>query len=154
MHRYRLRWAFGRAWPFAAVSILAGSIGSTAEDAQGFIRITPEEIVWDDRDTGPDFAIIAGDPQQAGFYVIRARFAPGVMSQPHYHPSDRHVTVISGTWYTGTGATFDKDATIGLPAGSYMKHPANAVHFDGAKDEEVIVEIKGIGPAPSIPAGR
>jgi hypothetical protein len=28
------------------------------------------------------------------------------------------------------------------------------VHFDGAKDVEAIVEIKGIGPAPSIPAGK
>jgi quercetin dioxygenase-like cupin family protein len=129
-------------------------IGSSAEDEEGFIRIAPEEIVWDDRPTGPDFAVIAGDPQKEGFYVVRARFAPGVMSQPHYHPSDRHVTVISGTWHTGTGAKFDPNATVALQPGSYMLHPAGAVHFDGAKDEEVIVEIKGIGPAPTIPVGQ
>jgi hypothetical protein len=28
-----------------------------------------------------------------------------------------------------------------------MKHPAGAHHFDGAKDEEVIVELIGIGPS-------
>jgi len=36
--------------------------------------------------------------------------------------------------------------------GSYIKQPANAVHYDGAKDEEVIVQITGIGPASTIPA--
>jgi hypothetical protein len=35
-----------------------------------------------------------------------------------------------------------------------MLHPAGEVHFDGAKDVEAIVEIKGMGPAPSIPFAR
>jgi len=142
-------------WLFAAVILFtAPLVGGAAEDEDGFVRIKPEEIVWDEREPGPDFAVIAGDPQKEGFYVIRARFAPGVMSRPHYHPTDRHVTVISGTWYTGSGDEFDPNATVPLSPGSYMLHPANAVHFDGAKDEEVIVEIKGIGPAPSIPVGQ
>ncbi len=76
------------------------------------------------------------------------------MSKPHYHPTDRYVTVISGTWWAGTSADGDKSKTVPLTAGSYMIHPAGAVHFDGAKDVEAIVEIKGIGPAPSIPAGK
>jgi len=35
-----------------------------------------------------------------------------------------------------------------------MLHPAGEIHYDGAKDVEVIVEIKGMGPAPSIPAAE
>ena len=66
--------------------------------------------------------------------------------RPHSHPEDRHIVVLKGTWYTGTGEDFDMNKTIPLKAGSYMKHPAKAVHFDGAKDEEVIVQITGIGP--------
>jgi quercetin dioxygenase-like cupin family protein len=124
-----------------------------AEDARGFVTIKPDEIHWQHNESGPDIAVIYGDPQKEGFYIIRARFAPGVMSRPHYHPNDRHVTVLSGTWWAGTGPNFDPDATTPMPPGSYMKHPAGAVHFDGAKDAEVIVEIKGMGPAPSIPAG-
>ena len=88
---------------------------------------------------------------EGGFYIIRARFKPGVMSRPHTHPTDRHVTVISGTWWAGTGKTFDPSKTTPLAAGSYMLHPANEPHFDGAKDVEAIVEIKGIGPAPNVP---
>jgi quercetin dioxygenase-like cupin family protein len=125
-----------------------------ADDAD-FVRVAPDDLVWTDSDTpGLSFAVLAGDPQQAGFYLIRARFQPGVMSSPHYHPTDRHVTVISGVWHTGTGESFDRDDTVGLHPGAYMFHPAGAVHYDGAKDQEVIVEIKGIGPAPTIRVGE
>lgn len=68
------------------------------------------------------------------------------MSLNHYHPDDRHVVVLKGTWYTGTGDEFLPDKTVPLKPGSYMKHPALAHHFDGAKDEEVILQIVGIGP--------
>ena len=43
---------------------------------------------------------------------------------------------------------------VPLKAGSYKKHPAKAVHFDGAKDEEVIVQITGIGPEQRRPSSR
>ena len=35
---------------------------------------------------------------------------------------------------------------IPMKAGSVLKHPAGAYHYDGAKDEEVVVQIVGIGP--------
>ena len=79
--------------------------------------------------SGPDLAVVAGDPTKEGFYIIRARFAPGVMSLPHSHPGDRHVTVISGTWWAGKGAKFDPNATTPLGPGSYMLHPAGEVHL-------------------------
>jgi len=31
-----------------------------------------------------------------------------------------------------------------------MKHPANAHHYDGAKDEEVILQLIGYGPSGTI----
>ena len=127
------------------------SVSYAAVDADGFVRITPDEIVFPSGDGGgPDITVLAGDPEKAGFYLLRARFAPGVFSTPHHHSTDRHVTVIKGTWYTGTDESFDRDKAVALPAGSYMMHPAGAVHYDGAKDEEVIVEIKGIGPVTTV----
>jgi hypothetical protein len=68
------------------------------------------------------------------------------MTRPHKHSQDRFVTVISGIWYTGTGDKFEPEKTEGLPPGSFMKHPAKASHYDGAKEGEVIVQISGIGP--------
>jgi quercetin dioxygenase-like cupin family protein len=145
--RYRYTWLLG------AAAVVIGA-AFAAEDDKGFRWLAPAEIEWQDNPEGPDFAFMVGDPTKEGFYVVRARFAPGVMSRPHYHPSDRHVTVISGTWWAGRGPNFDPNDTIPLGPGSYMLHPAGEIHFDGAKDVEAIVEIKGMGPAPTIPAGR
>ncbi len=113
------------------------------------VRIAPENIKWvrDTDGSGVERATLEGDPGKPGVYVIRVKFPPGTMSLPHFHPEDRHVTVIKGTWYTGTGDEFAPDKTIPLKPGSYMKHPANLRHFDGAKDEEVIVQVIGNGPS-------
>ena len=153
MTRYRWASLLGAAAIGVAMAIPSSF---AAVDDKGFVIIHPNEIVYgpNPAGSGPDIAVIAGDPNKEGFYIIRARFKPGVMSQPHYHPGDRHVTVISGMWWAGRGAKFDPDSTTPLGPGSYMLHPAGEPHFDGAKDVETVVEIKGMGPAPSIPAGR
>jgi quercetin dioxygenase-like cupin family protein len=154
MNRYRWTSLLGA----ALISAWAVSVPSSfaAVDEKGFVIVMPNEINYEKNPagSGPDLAVIAGDPTKEGFYIIRARFAPGVMSMPHSHPGDRHVTVISGTWWAGKGSTFDPNSTTPLGPGSYMLHPAGEVHFDGAKDVEAIVEIKGMGPAPSIPFAR
>jgi quercetin dioxygenase-like cupin family protein len=122
---------------------------SAQTDAKGFIRMTPEQTEWKDvpNGHGVQMAVVSGDPSQVGLYVIRVKFPPGVMSSPHFHPEDRHAVVLRGTWYTGTDDSWDPDKTVGLKPGAYMKHPAGAVHYDGAKDEEVIVQIAGFGPS-------
>ena len=91
-------------------------------------------------------AVIAGDPSKEGVYVVRVKFPPGLMSRPHYHPDDRYAIVIKGTWWTGTGDTFDPKSTLPVKAGGFMKHPAGGHHYDGAKDEEVILQLIGYGP--------
>ncbi len=125
------------------------TVSVAEEDENGFVRLNPDDITFSGDPNGPQITLVSGDPSKEGFYILRARFLPGVFSRPHYHATDRHVTVIKGTWYTGTDASFDRDKTVPLEAGSYMRHAAGAVHYDGAKDEEVIVEIKGLGPTPT-----
>jgi quercetin dioxygenase-like cupin family protein len=131
----------------AAVVLLA--VNARADKDAGFVRVTPDQVKWTDRPgyDGVKFAVIQGDPSKPGIYVIRAKFSPGAMTRPHWHPEDRFVTVLQGTWYAGEGDTFEPDKTVPLKAGSFMLHPAKAHHYDGAKDEEVIVQIIGIGPS-------
>lgn len=97
-------------------------------------------------------AAALGDPDKPGIYVIRAKFPPHVMDNPHWHPNARYVTVLEGTWYTGTGGTFDLARAVPLKPGSIMMHPAKAPHWDGsAGNETVIVQIIGEGPAGTTP---
>ena len=139
-------------------TVMASTLGLTllllilpfagSAQADEFVTLTPEQIEWVDVPSteGLRVAMLAGNPNAEGLYVMRVRFSAGVFSQPHSHDRDRFVTVIEGTWYAGTQTDFDKARTVALPAGSFMKHPAGGVHYDGAKDEATIVEIRGMGP--------
>jgi quercetin dioxygenase-like cupin family protein len=139
---------------FAVLAVAGGLTlpGSTAfgqTDARGFVRVAPEQIKWVDEPDGLGVqrAVVQGDPSKPGIYVIRVKFPPGVMSRNHFHKEDRHAVVLKGTWWTGTGEAFTPGNTVPLKTGSYMMHPAGAAHFDGAKDEEVILQLIGYGPS-------
>jgi len=88
-----------------------------------------------------------------GPYAVRNRFAPGTFSRPHFHPNDRFIFVVSGTWWAGTGEKFDPDSTKPMPAGSFVVHYGGKVHYDGAKNEECEIIIYGMGPATSTRVG-
>jgi quercetin dioxygenase-like cupin family protein len=113
------------------------------------VRVKTDQLKWVDEPNGLGFktAIVEGDPAKPGLYIIQVKFPPGVMSRPHSHREDRYGTVIKGTWWTGSGNEFTPDKTIPLKPGDFMKHPAGVNHFDGAKDEEVIVQLIGMGPS-------
>lgn len=111
-----------------------------------FPMVQLADFEWDDNDSEVQRKNIYGSPDEEGLYVYRVRFPQGVSTTPHFHSMERHVTVIQGTWYAGTDASHDMSKATPIPAGGYMIHPAGAVHFDGAVDGPVVVEIKGIGP--------
>ena len=139
----------------AAIYVLAFSaLPVIAEGDTGFLRRLPEEIRFKSPfGAGPESVVLFGDPSKPGFYVVRNRFPPGAHSNPHFHSQDRHATVIKGVWWTGVGEELDFKKAIPLKAGSYMFHPAQGVHWDGAGDEETIVQIVGIGPVETTQVG-
>ena len=113
----------------------------------------PDQIKWVEKSPGgPIQAVLLGDPSKPGLYIIMVKWLPHRMSHPHFHPHDRFATVISGTWYVGTGPKFDPDGTTPLPPGSFVTHYGKQIHYDGAKDGDTVLEIVGDGPAPSIDA--
>jgi len=118
-----------------------------------FATVTPEALVWIPipDGLGAAYALVYGDPSKAGTYVIRVRFPAGVMDLPHSHSADRHVTVLEGVWYVGTGPDFDPALAVPLGAGAYMFHPAGGVHWDGAAGaEDAVVQIIGTGPVETL----
>jgi hypothetical protein len=57
---------------------------------------------------------------------------------------------VKGTWWAGTGDKLDPDSTTPIHAGGFAIHTPREVHFDGAKDEEAIVQITGMGPSGTV----
>ena len=136
----------------AAALICAGSaLADPPADVMQIIR--DADIKWTQGPFGAglETAVLAGDPLQPGPYVMHAKFAPGTMSPPHFHAETRYILVLKGTWWVGAGSKWDRDATTPVPAGSLVIHHPNKIHYDGAKDEEVVLQIVGIGPSATIP---
>lgn len=112
----------------------------------------PSQIHWVTDSMGAETAVLAGDPSKPGLYIMLVKWLPHHMSHPHWHPNVRYITVLSGTWWVGTGTKFDPNHTVPMRAGTFVTHYAKHVHYDGAKDQEALIEIVGEGPATPTPA--
>ena len=101
---------------------------------------------------GSEVATVLGDPNKAGLYIVLQKWLPHHNSRPHFHPNDRYITVISGTWWVNTGPKYDMASAKPVPAGSFVVHYGKEIHYDGAKDEPCVLQIVGMGPATNTPA--
>jgi hypothetical protein len=134
--------------------LLAGSAYAVELDPKAVVYTLPENVKWvENKAAGNAQAVIAGDPTKPGLYVVLTKWIAGNhFSRPHFHPNDRFITVIKGTWWVGSGPNFDPaNSTVPLPAGSVVTHYGKQVHYDGAKDEDAVLMIVGDGPATSTP---
>jgi quercetin dioxygenase-like cupin family protein len=120
--------------------------GSVRADEPSIRTIEPHSVALTQQAAGPSSAFLVGGNQRAGLYVITALYPDGLKSRPHTHPDQRVMTVISGTFYAGTGPTFDDANVRALEPGSVLIIPPNTLHWGWAKDGDVWVEEVGIGP--------
>ncbi len=119
---------------------------AVAPDEHGFVIAEPHMLHPPE---GGRTVRIIGDPSEPGLYVIRITFPPGAGSRPHYHSTARYITVIKGTWWVASGPesdVYNPDNMRSIPAGTFVYQPPEGHHYDMAKDEEVIVQIMGMGP--------
>jgi hypothetical protein len=150
---FRIRWQYALVALMIAIFVSLGSDRAADIDHSAVVVKLPSNILWSGSPTsGAQSAILMGDPSKPGLYIELTKWHPHNMSRPHFHPNDRFITVISGIWWKGTGTKYDPESTVPIPAGSFVTDVANGIHYDGAKDEEVVLEIVGMGPATSASA--
>jgi hypothetical protein len=143
--RYALPLAAVLAW---LVPVCAGDLNPAALTFK-----LPAQINWvENPNAGNANAVLVGDPNKPGLYIVLNRWHAHHNSRPHFHPNDRFITVISGIWWVNTGPKYDPDHMVPMPAGSFVTHYGKQIHYDGAKDEDCVLEIVGMGPATSTPA--
>ncbi len=94
---------------------------------------------------GAKMAAISGDPSKPEPFTIRLQLPAGYTLAPHWHPTDEHVTVLSGTFSAAMGKAFDDKALGDLPAGSYAVMAATMPHFARAKTATTL-QVHGMGP--------
>lgn len=138
----------------AAATLIAQSSRIGAEPEKSFVYTPADEVPFKNPlGLGPAQAVLAGDPSKPGLYVVRVRFPPGHHSNPHFHSRDRYAVVVKGTWWNGVGEELDFKKARPVTAGSYVLHPAGGVHWDGAGEEEVVIQISGEGPVETTQVG-
>ena len=62
-------------------------------------------------------ATLYGGLDKPGPNLALMKWYPGYMSAPHTYATDRLSLVLSGMWWVNSGADFDPDSTVPVPAG-------------------------------------
>lgn len=139
-----LRLPFGRS---LTLIVLMGSSALLAGPMPGPLQ--PEDIKWGAvppvLPAGAQMAVLAGDPSGTGMVTIRLKMPAGYRIPPHWHPTDEHVTVISGNFAIGMGDKLDEQQSTVLKPGGYAVASANMHHFAWAKTAAV-VQVNLLGP--------
>lgn len=94
---------------------------------------------------GARMRVINGDPSRPGPFTIHLAMPSGYRIPPHYHPTDEHVMVRSGTFLYGTGDKRDRKTMKRLMKGQSGSLPANMHHYAEASGKTT-VEIASEGP--------
>jgi hypothetical protein len=114
-----------------------------------FGAIRSEDVAWTAFPAFPPsvrLAVLIGDTNKGGPYVIRVKVPDGVKLMPHVHPEDRVYTVLSGVFYIGVGATFDPSAMGAYAPGSVIVLPGRTPHFHWARSGEYVTQVSATGP--------
>jgi hypothetical protein len=106
----------------SAFALAAEHAEAAGLDAAAVTYTLPDQIKWSPPSpAGAQNAVLAGDPSKEGLYVQMVKWLAGNhFSHPHFHPHDRFITVLRGTWWVGTGRTFDPSTTVPMPAGTFV----------------------------------
>ena len=118
-------------------------------DPAAVVIKTPDQFKWRNPNMqAPNNAQLLGDPTKVGsIYAHINSFVPGRFGNPHYHPNERYIVVLSGAPWRGTGPVVDPAHATRVPKGTFMIDHAKKVHWDGTKDEGGAYFITGIGPS-------
>lgn len=137
-------------WPVVRLLILTAAAGPSALWAAEMSGpLQAEEIQWGAAPPvlpiGASMAVLAGDPAGTGLVTLRLKMPAGYRIPPHWHPTDEHVTVISGSFAIGMGDKLDMKQSKVLKAGGYGIAGANLHHFAWTKTGAVI-QVNMMGP--------
>src|SRR5262249_51812405 len=96
--------------PLIAMGVLLGYAKAPAPapakppalDPAALVYQSPDQIKWTSGAGGNSQAVLYGDPTKPGLYIILNKWSDHHNSRPHFHPNDRFITVLSGTWWVNT----------------------------------------------------
>lgn len=144
---------------FVGFLAATGAIAALAQDtptanpqapaAGHHTMLTPDQVKWGSGPPalppGAQAAVLDGDLAKPGLFSIRLKFPDNYSIPAHWHPTEEHVVVLSGTFMMGVGDKLNDAALNAMPPGGFIRIPRNTNHFVRTKGE-TIVQVYGMGP--------
>jgi glyoxylase-like metal-dependent hydrolase (beta-lactamase superfamily II)/quercetin dioxygenase-like cupin family protein len=123
----------------------AGATSSSAPASEGRVR-DYESLAWRAAAVpGLEFAVVDGNAQGEGEYIVAMRYRAGTAVPVHMHPEEMRLIVARGQFYVGFGDRADTAGTKALSPGSVVVMPKGSHHFEGATTDAVVL-VFGKGP--------
>jgi quercetin dioxygenase-like cupin family protein len=133
----------------ALCAVAAISFGNIAFAADMAPVVAAKDVKWGPAPPalppGAQMAVMAGDPAKSGFVSLRAMVPAGYTIPPHTHPTDEHVTVLSGSMSFGTGDKVDPKTATTAEVGGYFNAMAGMHHY-ATTQTGAVLQIDLIGP--------
>ena len=126
----------------AALALVALTSAANAQTYAPALKWGPAPAVFP---AGAKMAVLQGDPSKPGLFTVRLELPDGYRVQPHYHPTDESLTIISGTFLLGMGDTLDAVRATVLKTGEFGFVEANMQHYAIARGRTV-VQVHAMGP--------
>ena len=113
-----------------------------------FVAVQSNSIEWKYNPEMPGYrsAIMLGNPEESGPFIVRYKLPANLQVQPHTHPNARTYTILKGEWKIGFGEYFEKEQLQRFSKGSLYWLPAGVPHYQMAGPEGATIQIESIGP--------
>ena len=134
--------------PFVfALLVAASAIPVVAQDHH--VVVPPDKVQWGPAPpvlpAGAQLSVLEGNPGAKGPVVMRLKFPANYVVPPHWHTMAERITVISGTFYIGSGDAVDRQGSQALAAGGFVSLPGKMHHYAWVK-APTVVQINLDGP--------
>ncbi len=132
-----------------ALGTPATAQGQVQTEAKEHITVLPDELEWNPVESlppGARAALIEGNLSEREPFTLRLWFPANYEIPAHTHPTTERVTVLSGTLYLATGDELTRANAVALPPGSVKIMPPGTKMWGYTGDEEVVIQLNGIGP--------
>ncbi len=127
------------------LGVVALNAGDMKNSSDQHAAVLPASLKWSPIFPGVTMAVVSGDPNGSGPYVMRLKTDAGTHIPPHWHPTAENVTVMEGTFDIGMGDKFDEASLQNLPVGGFVRIPAEMHHYAMSRTT-TIVQVHGMGP--------
>ncbi|MGF9763261.1 cupin domain-containing protein [Microvirga sp. 0TCS3.31] len=113
------------------------------------VMANPGDVTWTNGPPslpkGAQMSVLYGDPAKDGMFVMRLKFPASYKIPPHTHPVDEVVTVVSGEFNIGMGASVDPAQMKAINAGGVIAMAPGTQHYVQT-NQETVVQLSTRGP--------